>query len=159
MTIWTHITCQSPSSLLSNVNCLFDRMWRQWKKGDPPSPTVPTYTHTHTHTQRLPWNTSLQMYGEMQGSPHWWNLKRACKKTTVRTKNIKKPCPGVERTIRDAMLRYAVRNTLRRAGRFNHAATDCSDGGGVRAQLPTSLITQAAPGLLSYDLSLYYKDA
>lgn len=57
------------------------------------------------------------------------------------------------------MLRYAVRNTLRIAGRFNHAATDCSDGGGVRAQLPTSLITQAAPGLLSYDLSLYYKDA
>lgn len=52
------------------------------------------------------------------------------------------------------MLSYAVRNALLRLGRFNQAGTDRSAGGGVRAQLHTSLITQAAPGFLSYDLSL-----
>lgn len=54
--------------------------------------------------------------------------------------------------IRDAALRHAVRNTLLRPGRFNHAATDCSEGGGVHAQLPASLITRAAPTICLFIL-------
>lgn len=42
------------------------------------------------------------------------------------------------------MLSYAVRKTIHRKERFNHAFTDFREGEGIHAQLPTRLITVAA---------------